>query len=216
MAVHLYLAYLAACVILVIVPGPTVTLIVANSLRHGTRAGLLNIAGTQLGLAVMVGVVLAGLASLIEAMGWWFNVVRLAGAAYLVWLGIKLLRSSGSLAPPSQHSAASGRGQGGGAQKPRIGFFLQGFLVVMSNPKALILFGALFPQFIDPGGDYVEQVLLMGITAMATALIFDSAYAILTGQAAAFLSRRRIRLVSQASGLCLIGGGVWLALARSR
>jgi threonine/homoserine/homoserine lactone efflux protein len=204
MSLHLYLAYVAACVVLVIVPGPTVTLIVANSLRHGTRAGLLNVAGTQLGLACMVGIVLAGLTSLIESMGSWFDWVRLAGAAYLVWLGIKLLRSSGSLAAV-QH-----------APKPRVGFSLQGFLVAMSNPKALILFGALFPQFIDPSGNYVEQVLLMGITAMATALIFDSTYAILSGRAAALLSRRRVRLVSQASGLCLIGGGVWLALARSR
>jgi threonine/homoserine/homoserine lactone efflux protein len=204
MAIHLYVAFVAACVILVIVPGPTVTLIVANSLRHGTRAGLLNIAGTQLGLACMIGIVLAGLASLIEAMGWWFEWVRLAGAAYLVWLGIKLLRASGSLvatqSPP----------------KPRMGFFFQGFLVVMSNPKALILFGALFPQFIDPSRDYVRQVLLMGLTAMATALIFDSIYAIVTGKAAAVLSRRRVRLVSQASGLCLIGGGAWLAFARTK
>jgi homoserine/homoserine lactone efflux protein len=100
MAVHLYLAYAAACVVIVIVPGPTVTLIVANSLRHGTRAGLLNIAGTQLGLAVMIGIVLAGLASLIEVMGWWFVWVRLACAAYLVWLGVKLLRLSGSLTTP--------------------------------------------------------------------------------------------------------------------
>jgi homoserine/homoserine lactone efflux protein len=203
MAVHLYLAYAAACVVIVIVPGPTVTLIVANSLRHGTRAGLLNIAGTQLGLAVMIGIVLAGLASLIEVMGWWFVWVRLAGAAYLVWLGVKLLRLSGSLTPQS-------------APKPRVGFFLQGFLVLMSNPKVLILFGALFPQFIDPSGNYVEQVLLMGITAMVIALIFDSAYAVLTGRAAALLSHRRMRFISQASGLCLIGGGAWLALTRSR
>jgi homoserine/homoserine lactone efflux protein len=203
MAVHLYLAYAAACVVIVIVPGPTVTLIVANSLRHGTRAGLLNIAGTQLGLAVMIGIVLAGLASLIEVMGWWFVWVRLAGAAYLVWLGVKLLRLSGSLTPQS-------------APKPRVGFFLQGFLVLMSNPKVLILFGALFPQFIDPSGNYVEQVLLMGVTAMVIALIFDSAYAVLTGRAAALLSHRRVRFISQASGLCLIGGGAWLALTRSR
>jgi threonine/homoserine/homoserine lactone efflux protein len=204
MAAHLYFAYVAACVILVIIPGPTVTLIIANSLRHGTRAGLLNIAGTQLGLAVMIGIVLAGLASLIDALGWWFDWVRLIGAAYLIWLGIKLVRSSGSLAALES------------APKPRMGFFLQGFLVVMSNPKVLILFGALFPQFIDPSGNYVGQVLLMGLTAMATALVFDSAYAILTGKAAAVLSQRRVRFVSQASGLCLIGGGAWLALMRSR
>lgn len=204
MSVDLYLAYVAACVVLVIVPGPTVTLIVANSLSHGTRAGLLNIAGTQLGLAVMIGIVLAGLASLIAAMGWWFDWVRLAGAAYLVWLGIKLLRSRGSLLAPQQ------------AAKPRGGFFLQGFLVLMSNPKALILFGALFPQFINPQGDYVDQVILLGVTAMATAFVFDGAYAVLAGNARALLTRRRVRFLSQASGLCLIGGGVWLALARAR
>lgn len=204
MAIHLYLAFVAACVVLVIVPGPTVTLIVANSLRYGTRAGLLNVAGTQLGLALMIGIVLAGLASLIEAMGWWFVWVRLAGAAYLVWLGIKLLRSSGSLAAPEQ------------AEKPRGGFFLQGFLMLMSNPKVLILFGALIPQFIDPNSDYVRQVLVLGLTAMATACVFDSAYAILTGRIGALLSQRRIRFLSQASGLCLIGGGAWLALTRSR
>jgi homoserine/homoserine lactone efflux protein len=204
MAIHLYLTFVAACVVIVIVPGPTVTLIVANSLRHGTRAGLLNIAGTQLGFTCMIAIVLAGLASLIDTMGVWFDYVRLAGAAYLVWLGIKLLRSSGALTAVQS------------APKPRVGFFTQGFLVAMSNPKALLLFGALFPQFIDPAGDYVAQVLLLGLTAMVIALVFDSAYAILTGTAGALLSQRRVRLLSRASGLCLIGGGAWLALARSR
>jgi homoserine/homoserine lactone efflux protein len=204
MAIHLYLTFVAACIVIVIVPGPTVTLIIANSLRHGTRAGMRNIAGTQLGFVCMIAIVLAGLASLIDTMGVWFDYVRLAGAAYLVWLGIKLLRSSGVLtAVPN-------------APKPRVGFFAQGFLVAMSNPKALLLFGALFPQFIDPAGDYVAQVLLLGVTAMVIALIFDSAYAILTGRAGTLLSQRRVRLLSRASGLCLIGGGAWLALARSR
>ena len=72
-------------------PGPTVTLIIANSLTHGTRAGLLNVAGTQLGLAIMLGVLLVGLSSVIATMGVWFDYVRIAGAIYLVWLGWKLL-----------------------------------------------------------------------------------------------------------------------------
>ena len=204
MSLELYLAYVAACIVLVIVPGPTVTLIVANSLKYGTRAGLINIAGTQLGLALCIGIVLLGLASLIAALGWWFDVVRLAGAAYLVWLGWKLLGSSGSLDAPES------------APPPRGGFFVQGFAVLMSNPKALVLFGAFFPQFIDPSGDYIAQVILLGITAMLVALVFDGLYAILAGRAGAVLTRRRVRLVSQASGLCLIGGGVWLALARTK
>lgn len=203
MSLNLYLAYLAACVVLVIVPGPTVTVIVANSLRYGARAGLLNVAGTQLGLAVMIGIVILGLASLLDAIGWWFEVLRLVGAAYLIWLGIKLFRSDGSL------DAAD-------APKPRSGFFFQGFVVLMSNPKIIVLFGALFPQFIDPAGNYLEQVLLLGITAMAVAAIFDSIYALTAGRAGAKLSKVRVRLLSQISGISLIGGGVWLALTRAR
>ena len=204
MPFHLYLAYVATCIIIVIVPGPTVTLVVANSLRHGVRAGLLNVAGSQVGFTLMIGIVLAGLASLIEALGWWFDWVRFAGAAYLVWLGIRLLRSSGSLVAPQS------------AQGPRVGFFLQGFLVMMSNPKALLLFGALFPQFINPTGNYLQQVLLLGVTAMVIAFVSDSAYVILSSRAAGLVSARRVRVLSQASGLCLIGGGAWLALSRSR
>jgi homoserine/homoserine lactone efflux protein len=83
MSLELYAAYLVACLIVVLVPGPTVTLILANSMRHGTRAGLANVLGTQVGLAVMIGVVGLGLTSLIEAMGHWFDWLRLAGAAYL-------------------------------------------------------------------------------------------------------------------------------------
>jgi len=204
MSLNLYLAYLAACIVLVIVPGPTVTVIVANSLRYGARAGLLNVAGTQLGLAVMIGVVILGLASLLEAIGWWFEVLRLAGAAYLVWLGIKLFRSDAAFSAD------------GNAPAPRSGFFLQGFVVLMSNPKIIVLFGALFPQFIDPSGDYLAQVLLLGVTAMVTAAIFDTIYAVTAGRAGALLSRSRIRLLSRISGGFLIGGGVWLALIRAR
>jgi homoserine/homoserine lactone efflux protein len=204
MSLEFYLAYVLACIAIVIVPGPTVSLIVANSITHGTRAGLINIAGTQLGLAAMIGIVLIGLASLIETMGVWFDWVRLAGAAYLIWLGYKFLRSPGALGDPAKVPA------------PRVGFFWQGFLVLMSNPKALLLFGAFIPQFVDPKGHYVDQVVILGVTAMVTAAIFDSAYAVLTGRARALLSPPRVRLVSRLSGGFLIGGGVWLALARTR
>jgi threonine/homoserine/homoserine lactone efflux protein len=204
MSLEFYIAYVLACVVIVIVPGPTVSLVVANSITHGTRAGLINIAGTQLGLAVMIAIVLAGLASLIAAMGPWFDWLRLAGAAYLIWLGFKFLRAPGALGDP------------GKVPVPRVGFFWQGFLVLMSNPKALLLFGAFIPQFVDPKGNYVTQVLLLGLTAMAVAGIFDSGYAVLTGRVRTLLSPARARLISRVSGGCLIGGGVWLALARTR
>lgn len=204
MTIELYVAYLAACVLIVIVPGPTVTVIIANSLAHGARAGLLNVAGTQLGLVIMIGILLVGLTSIIETMGWWFDWLRLAGAAYLIWLGYKLVRSGGGL-----EAAKS-------APKPCGGFFLQGFLVILSNPKALLFFGAFIPQFVDPNGNYMLQVVLLGCTFMAVATVLDGTYALLSGGAGAFLTRQRVRFVSRLSGVLLIGGGVWLALARAR
>ena len=204
MSIELYLTYLVACILITIIPGPTVTLIIANSLTHGMRAGLLNVAGTQLGLAIMLGVLLVGLSSVIATMGVWFDWVRIAGAIYLIWLGWKLLRAN------------AGFGEIGKTPAPRGGFFLQGFLVLMSNPKALLWFGAFIPQFVDASGNYVGQIVLLGLTAMATAAITDGAYAVLGGRTGQFMSAKRIRLASQLSGLFLIGGGVWLAFTRAR
>ncbi len=204
MGLDLYLAYVFACVLIAVIPGPTVTVIVANSLKHGARAGLLNVAGTQLGLALMMATLALGLSSVIAAMGWIFDWLRYAGALYLVWLGWKLVRSPDAISDP------------GTTRAPQGGFFLQGFLVLMANPKALLFFGAFIPQFVDPAGDYVGQIVLLGVTAMLVALLSDGAYAVLTGRAGALLSQRRVRLVSRISGSCLIGGGIWLALTRAR
>ena len=204
MSPELYLAYLLACIVIIIVPGPTVTLIIANSLAHGVRAGLLNVAGTQVGIALMIALVGLGLASLIEALGWWWELVRLAGAAYLIWLGIKLFRSSGAL------------GEARGMSAPRGGFFLQGLLVAVSNPKTLVFFGAFLPQFIDPARDYLQQLLIMGVTAIVVAAISDGLYAVLIGGAGRRISRAQIKWLSRASGGVLIGGGLWLALTRTR
>jgi len=202
MILEIYIAYVVACFVIALVPGPTVTVIVANSLAHGPRAGLLNVAGTQLGLALMMAILVVGLSSVIAAMGWLFDWLRWAGAAYLVWLGIQLLRS-----PEAMAEARS-------ASMPRGGFLLQGFLVLMANPKALLWFGAFIPQFVDPNGNYVGQIIVLGVTAMAVALVSDGAYAVVTGRAGAMLSRKRVRLVSRLSGGFLIGGGIWLALTR--
>ena len=176
------------------------TVIVANSLAHGPRAGLLNVAGTQIGLALMMAVLVVGLSSVIAAMAWAFEILRWMGAAYLVWLGWKLLTSE-----PVENQKPS---------LPEGGFLLQGFLVLMANPKALLWFGAFIPQFVDPKGNYVGQIVLLGITAMAVALVSDGAYALLTGGAGNLISKRRIKLVSRLGGGFLIGGGIWLALTR--
>jgi homoserine/homoserine lactone efflux protein len=199
---EIYIAYIVACFVIALVPGPTVTVIVANSLAHGSRAGLLNVAGTQLGLALMMAILVVGLSSVIAALGWLFDWLRWAGAAYLVWLGWKLLRAPEAMVDIQKSSV------------PKGGFLLQGFLVLMANPKALLWFGAFIPQFIDPTGNYVGQIVVLGVTAMAVALVSDGAYAVVTGRASAMLSRKRVRLVSRLSGGFLIGGGIWLALTR--
>ena len=204
MSLELYVAYVLTCAVIALIPGPTVTVIVANSLRYGARAGLLNVAGTQLGLGLMMLILVVGLSSVIAAMGWLFEWLRWAGAAYLIWLGYKLLRSPEMIYEENTKTI------------PRGGFLLQGFLVLMANPKALLWFGAFIPQFVDPSGNYVGQIILLGVTAMAVALVSDGAYAVLTGRAGAFLSKKRIRLVSRLSGGFLIGGGIWLALTRAR
>jgi homoserine/homoserine lactone efflux protein len=204
MSLELYAAYLLACLIVVLVPGPTVTLIIANSIRHGTRAGLLNMVGTQAGLALMIGVVGIGLTSMIEAMGHWFDWLRLAGAAYLIWLGWKMIRSAGTASATAPSRA------------PRGGFLLQGVLVALSNPKTLLFFGAFFPQFIDPARDQGLQILIMGLTAMLFAAVSDSTYALAAGRAGRALSAKRVWLMSRLSGGFLIGGGLWLAFSRSR
>lgn len=204
MAPDLYVAYLLATIVIVIIPGPTVTLIVANSLTHGTRAGLLNVVGTQAGLAVSIALVAFGLSSVIEGLGWWFDWIRIAGAAYLVWLGWKLIRAGGVL-----QAAANPR-------RPRGGFLLQGTLVMLSNPKTLFFFGAFLPQFIDPARDFTTQILIMGPTAMAVALMSDGFYAVAVGRARALLTESRVRFVNRAGGACLIGGGLWLAFSRSQ
>jgi threonine/homoserine/homoserine lactone efflux protein len=199
MSIEAYIAFCLAALVIVIVPGPTVTVVIANSLRYGTRAGLMNVAGTQAGLLVWMTVAVLGLASAIQFMGWWFDVLKFAGAAYLVYLGIRLLRAKGELL--TEIKAA-----------PKGGFFLQGFVVILSNPKVLLVFGALIPQFIDPSRDFVHQLIFLGATFMVIATIFDGLYAFAAGRAGGWLSKRRVRFVEIASGVSLIGGGLWLAL----
>lgn len=200
MTLESYLAFSAAAAALAIVPGPTVTVIIANSLRYGARAGLLNVAGTQAGFLIWLVIAMLGLGAAIELMGMWFDTLRYAGAAYLAWLALKLFRAKGDFAMAAERV------------RPHGSFFLQGFIVIISNPKMLVLFGAMIPPFITPGGDPVRQILLMGLTFMAIAATGDTVYALLAGRAGSFLSRSRIRALEIVSGCFLLGGGLWMAL----
>ena len=194
------IAFSLAAAALALVPGPTVTVIIANSLRYGARAGLMNVLGTQAGFVIWLVIAALGLGAAVQLMGVWFDVLRYAGAAYLVWLGIRMFRAKGDLAVAMDRA------------RPRGSFFLQGFVVIISNPKMLVLFGAMIPPFLSPEGSAFTQIIVLGAIFMAIAAVGDTAYAVLAGRAGAFLSRTRIRALEIASGCFLVGGGIWMAL----
>ena len=200
MSYESYLTFCVAAIALALVPGPTVTVIIANSLRYGARAGLMNVLGTQAGFLIWLALATAGLNAALQIMGVWFDVLRWAGAAYLVWLGIKLFMSKGDLALAVDRA------------RPKGSFFLQGFVVIISNPKMLVLFGAMIPPFLSTGGNVTQETLLLGLTFMVIAAAGDTAYALLAGKAGAWLSHSRIRTIEIVSGICLTVGGIWLAL----
>jgi homoserine/homoserine lactone efflux protein len=195
-----WIGFVAAATALAIVPGPTVTVIIANSLRYGSRAGMLNVLGTQAGVAIWLAIAALGLGAAIEVMGVWFDVLRYVGAAYLVYLGVRLLVARGKLSAGTAMDPGKGN------------FFIQGFIVIMSNPKMLVLFGALIPPFIVPGEDATRQLVVLGLTFAGIALVGDTLYALAAGKAGRWLSQSRVRAIEVASGLCLTVGGVWLAL----
>lgn len=199
----LLVPYLGACFILAVVPGPTVTVIVANSLARGTGAGLAIVAGTQAGVLVMTLVVALGMQALVAFMGAAFDWIKLIGAAYLIWLGYKMLRSDGELG-----TVRAERGKSNG----RIA--LEGFLVILSNPKMLIFLGAFLPHFVDVTQPTFPQVMVLGLLFMFVAGATDAVYALVAGQARGLLSAARVRVVSRLSGVILMAGGIWLALQK--
>ncbi|MDO8359314.1 MAG: LysE family translocator, partial [Devosia sp.] len=161
------------------------------------------IAGTQLGLVTMIGVVGLGLEAVMGFMAFAFDWIKLAGAAYLIWLGFNMLRSKGELG-----SAAAGPAK----STPRL--MLDGFLVIWSNPKALIFLGAFLPQFVTAEAATFPQVMLLGLFFMVIAGATDAFYAVLGGRARSLLSAARVKIVSRVSGAILMAGGIWLALVK--
>jgi threonine/homoserine/homoserine lactone efflux protein len=165
----------------------------------------MNVAGTQAGLVIMIIILALGLETIVRVLGDLFVWLKLAGAAYLVWLGLQLWRANGALGDPDPRKAKT---------RSLRGYFWQGFFVIWSNPKALFFFGAFIPQFIEADGNAALQTALLGGIFMLTATLLDSAYAAMAGRAGSLLTRNRVRLVERLSGSFLIGGGIWLALTR--
>jgi threonine/homoserine/homoserine lactone efflux protein len=205
MNLHLFLAYCLAVAILVLIPGPVVTLVVANSLSHGSRSGLASVAGASIGNAILLGATAVGLVAFFALMSEIFEVVRWAGALYLIWLGIRAWRAHGgegpAMAAPAKKSSRT--------------MFAQGFLIAITNPKAIIFYIAFLPQFVDSHLPAGPQLLAMIATMIVMALLSDSAYALLAGRARGwFTAPGRRRLQNRVTGTLLIGLGCGLLLAR--
>jgi len=205
MNLHLFLAYCLAVAILVLMPGPIVTLVVANSLSHGSRSGLATVAGASIGNAILLGATAVGLVAFFALLSEIFEFVRWAGAGYLIWLGVKAWRAHGgqelAIVPAAKRSSRA--------------VFLQGFLVAITNPKAIVFYVAFLPQFVDSHLPAGPQLLVMIVTMIIMALFSDSAYALLAGRARGwFTTPGRRRLQSRITGTLLIGIGCGLLLAR--
>jgi len=196
----LYLAFVLATTILMLIPGPNVALIVGNSLAHGTRAGLLTVAGTSTAMVPQLALAAIGMAALLGAASTWFDYLRWAGVIYLVVLGVRQWR-----APAIDLTAT--------APRPPRQIFLRGVLVSLTNPKTLLFYGAFFPQFIAIDRPAAPQAVLLSITFLAIALLVDSGWAMLAGRLRPLLATRG-RLRNRAAGGLLIGAGLGLALAR--
>ena len=161
-----------------LIPGPNVALIVANSVAYGSRHGLMTVAGTAAAQAVSLALVALGLTTLLENFSLWFSWLRWIGAAYLIFLGVQLWRTPA----PDLHAAAQTKAHGP--------LFLQDFLISLANPKTLIFYGAFLPQFISMERAVAPQIALLSALFLLIAVIFDSAWALLAAQASGFIAAK--------------------------
>ena len=194
------LLFIAAELIFSLTPGPTVMLISAYGFKGGFRDALAAIAGTQTGNALWFVVCVTGLGALVTASPLVFNIIKLAGAAYLVWLGVSALWKSWHAAPEAHGPKLMGRP------------YVQATLTQLGNPKAILFFGALVPQFLDPHTHLIPQYLTMALITFIGESIILTGYGALAAcggqRAAAHHAVWRERI----SGMVLLGLGVMAAL----
>ncbi|HKN29201.1 MAG TPA: LysE family translocator [Roseiarcus sp.] len=200
MSPALFGAFVGATAILMLIPGPNVALIVANSLVFGARAGLMTVAGTSAAMVVHLAVAALGVTALFGALAQAFQILRWIGVAYLVWLGIRAWR-----APADDFGQTRAISPG-----KTVG---RGFLVSLTNPKTLAFYAAFLPQFLDPSAPLGRQMAILGVTFVSTALVIDSGWALLAGRARRLVVRFG-RLRNRLTGAVLVGAAVGLALAR--
>lgn len=198
-------AFVLASLVLAATPGPGVLYIVTRTLAQGRRAGLASVAGVALGNLGNALAASLGLSALLAMSAWAFDAVRFAGAAYLVWLGVKALRA------PVPPASATGL-----AVTPSRHILREGFVVALLNPKTALFFAAFLPQFMDPSGSVVGQSVGFGVAFVAIAACTDTAYVLAAGTAATALGRfkRAAALGRYATAAVYIGLGVFTATRR--
>lgn len=201
------LAYAVASAILIVIPGPSVLFTVGRALAYGRRTALATVCGNAAGNYLVAACVAVGVGSVVQRSAQVFLAVKLAGALYLIWLGVQAIRKRATLAeafgagvPPARSDRRAAR---------------EGFTVGVTNPKAFILFGAVLPQFVDRAAGAVPvQMLLLALISIAIGLVSDTTWALAAGGLRAWFARspRRFALVGGAGGLAMIGVGVSVAV----
>jgi len=204
---HRLLEFALLSYALIVVPGPNVLFVVSRSLQLGRRPGVAAVVGGQSGVYVQVIAVALGVGALVQRSVAVFTIIKLAGAAYLIFLGVQAVRHRRSLAAfldgPAREASTSR-------------MMRDGFIVGLTNPKAIVFFAAVLPQFINRTAGHVPvQLLVLGGLFVAIALVSDSMWAVLAGTARSWFARspRRLALLGGTSGLVMIGIGASLALA---
>jgi homoserine/homoserine lactone efflux protein len=201
MNIELFTTFVLITLVLVVTPGPIVTLLISTGATQGVRAALTTVVGTTLGNAILLTAIAFGLNWVLANALVLFEALRWAGAAYLVWLGVQAWRHGGK--------AGAGLSPSGRVH------FTRGLLVALSNPKTIVFFTAFLPQFIDPNLPAGRQLAAMCAVSALLAAMTDSTWAVAAGLGRAwFVKPARARLLARLSGSVLIGGGIWLSLAR--
>jgi threonine/homoserine/homoserine lactone efflux protein len=203
--VELWLAFVAACVVVLVIPGPTILTVISYSVAHGRQATVPVVAGVALGDSTALAASLLGVGALLAVSAFWFTVVKVAGGLYLLYLGAKLLRAgvANSALPASAVPSSRWR------------LFLNTYTVTALNPKGMVFFLAFLPQFLDPKADTSAQLWVLGTTFVVLATLNAFLYAWFADRARRLLaSPRAQRRFNLAGGGLLASAGVWAILAK--
>ncbi|MER5948819.1 LysE family translocator [Streptomyces sp. NPDC001904] len=201
------LAFAAMSLLLIVIPGPSVLFVVGRALAQGRRAALTTVAGNTAGSYVLVAAVALGVGAVVERSIAVFTVLKLAGAAYLIYLGVQAIRQRRSL--QTVFAAADGQPAKGSRT------FWEGFAVGVANPKTIVFFAAVLPQFVDrEAGHTALQMLLLGLVFNVIAVTSDSIWGLVAATARDWFARspRRLAAVGGLGGLAMVGLGVTVAV----